>query len=114
MPFEAKLRNLLSIPENETFDLDREDLNILQSKNIKSNMSDGSYIKEAFRIHTERRPVYDEDGIAVNERTLYFAIYYDDVEVVNPIGSSTKKHKLGKQSFNLNKSNQTKVEKIFL
>ena len=95
VPFEAKLKNLLSIPEADFFDEDQDDLNILISKNIKSNLSDGAYIKEAIRVHKLNRQE-ENNSITVSERTLYFALYYDDVEVVNPIGSSTKKHKLGK------------------
>ena len=30
-----------------------------------------------------------------DENILYFMMYYDDLEIVNAIGSSTKKHKLG-------------------
>jgi hypothetical protein len=30
-----------------------------------------------------------------DENVLYFMMYYDDLEIVNAIGSSTKKHKLG-------------------
>lgn len=30
-----------------------------------------------------------------NPNAIQIMLYYDDVEVVNPIGSRTKKHKLG-------------------
>ena len=33
------------------------------------------------------------------QRLLNIALYYDDIEVVNPIGNSRKKHKLGKYTL---------------
>lgn len=44
VPFKPKLINLLSMPENEI--LDNNDKDILHAKNLKTNFSDGSYIKE--------------------------------------------------------------------
>lgn len=62
-------------------------------------MSDAAYIIEAIRIHVEKRAEHEildcDPEITISDKTLYFALYYDDIEIVNPIGSSTKKHKLG-------------------
>jgi len=96
VPFKNKLRNLLSIPETEFIGESNESLSILASRNIKSNLNDGSYIKEAVRVHIQNRLTETaESEIKTAEKTLYFGVYYDDIEIVNPIGSSTKKHKLG-------------------
>ena len=45
-------------------------------------MCDGEF----FKTH----PIFSEDPTA-----LQIMAYYDDVEVVNPLGSKTKKHKVG-------------------
>ncbi|KAK3723306.1 hypothetical protein QZH41_008118, partial [Actinostola sp. cb2023] len=49
---------------------------------------------EAYKCH----PLFSRDQSA-----LQIMLYYDDVEVVNPLGSKTKKHKIGKQSDASNK-----------
>ena len=33
--------------------------------------------------------------ISINRHAFQIVVYYDDLEVVNPLGSYTKKHKLG-------------------
>ncbi len=97
VPFKNKLTNLLSIPESKFIDVANNSLSILASRNIKSNLNDGNYIKEVIRDQFEKRCKLTLDSnIKTADKTLYFGLYYDDIEVVNPIGSSTKKHKLGK------------------
>jgi hypothetical protein len=91
IPFEEKLKNLLSNPETESIGSSTEDLNILKALNIKSNISDGTYIQQAIRNQVERSGTNSADLKA----TLCFVLYYDDIEIVNPIGSAKKKHKLG-------------------
>ena len=101
IPFEEKLKNLLSIPETEQLDFDRTHLDILRSMNIKSNLNDGVFIQDAIKKQMENR-VHPQtsQGVTVQESTLYFALYYDDIEIVNAIGSSRTKHKLGEFVFN--------------
>ena len=47
-----------------------------------ADMCDG----EAFRSH----PLY-----GIDPQALQVILYYDDLEICNPLGSSVKKHKLG-------------------
>ena len=97
IPFEEKLKNLLSIPETEQLDIDRSHLNILRTRNIKSNLNDGLFIQDAIKKQLENRVhTQTSQTLSVQESTLYFALYYDDIEIVNAIGSSRTKHKLGK------------------
>jgi len=91
IPFEEKLKNLLSNPETESIGFNTEDFNILKALNIKSNISDGTYIQRVIRNQAEQSGINGTDCKA----TLCFALYYDDIEIVNPIGSAKKKHKLG-------------------
>ena len=60
-------------------------------------MSDAAYIIEAIRIHVEKRAEHEildcDPEITISDKTLYFALYYDDIEIVNPIGRETKKQR---------------------
>jgi hypothetical protein len=90
VPFKKKLEILLSIPENNS--LDNHNNTILKSKNIKSNISDGEYIKKLVKEKEDS----NNTNNSTNEKTiLLFSFYYDDIEVVNAIGASRTKHKLG-------------------
>ncbi len=94
IPIEPKLKCLLATPETKR--LEEVDLNILRSKNIKCNLNDGTYIQEAIRKLTLRLQLrMPVDSTRHSDTILYFALYYDDIEIVNAIGASRKKHKLG-------------------
>ena len=101
IPFESKLKALLSVPEAFgaiNSEVEREQNNILRARGIKSNLTDGIYIKDAIEKQKERRILQrqqQESAHSESEATLYFALYYDDIEIVNAIGSARKKHKLG-------------------
>jgi hypothetical protein len=96
IPFEEKLKHLLSNPETESIAFKTTDLSILRSKNIKSNISDGTFIQDSICEQAEIRDHVRREDCIEPEFTLLFALYYDDVEIVNAIGSAKKKHKLGK------------------
>lgn len=53
------------------------------SSEVLSDFCDGSH----FRCHSM---------FGIDSRALQFFFYYDDIEMCNPLGSHTKKHKLGK------------------
>ena len=53
-----------------------------QSDGIIGDYCDGT----AYKCH----PLF-----SVHSTALQFMLYYDDIEVCNPIGSKAKKHKLG-------------------
>lgn len=55
------------------------------SVEVLSDFCDGSH----FRSH----PMF-----ATHSKSLQIFLYYDDIEMCNPLGSHTKKHKLGKGS----------------
>jgi len=94
VPIEPKLKSLLEANENRQFG--ESDHNILRSKNIKCYLNDGVYIQDAIRRLTLRLQLQEPVQNAKHSDTiLYFALYYDDIEIVNAIGSSRKKHKLG-------------------
>ena len=100
IPFEAKLNILLNMPETELLDINQSNLDILKSKNIKSHLNDGIFVKETIAKQKLRQQYrLPMDHTRDSENTLYFALYYDDIEIVNAIGSSRKKHKLGKISL---------------
>ncbi len=91
MPFKTKLEILLSIPENNT--LNNHNNKVLNLKNIKSEISDGEYIKKLVKNKEDSNGSKNSNNESI---ILLFALYYDDIEVVNAIGSSRTKHKLGK------------------
>lgn len=65
-------------------------------KNIKSNIADGEYIKKLVGEKEDS----NKANKSSNEKTiLLFSFYYDDIEVVNAIGASRTKHKLGNSRF---------------
>jgi hypothetical protein len=99
VPFKEKLKNLLSIPEATQNQYHHESI----AKNINTELNDGEFVRNAIQFHKSQRPLYEtyEPSISNSDNTLCFALYYDDVEVVNPIGSSTKKHKIGDLNLNL-------------
>ena len=95
MPFKRKLEILLSIPENNT--LNKHNNTILKLKNIKSEICDGEFIKKLVKEKEDSNKAKNSG----NEKTiLLFSFYYDDIEVVNAIGSSRTKHKLGNSNSN--------------
>jgi hypothetical protein len=53
-----------------------------RADNLLADFCDG----EAFRNH----PLFSVDPTA-----LQILLYYDEIEIVNPLGSKTSKHKLG-------------------
>jgi hypothetical protein len=57
-----------------------------RADNLLSDYCDGA----DFRNH----PLFSVDPTA-----LQIMLYYDEIEIVNPLGSKTSKHKLGKLSF---------------
>ena len=77
------LRNLLKVEE-----ILAEVLNPHTSKNTLHDYCDGQH----FKTH----PLFGS-----NPQALQIIAYYDELEVVNPIGSYVKKHKLGCLSFSL-------------
>lgn len=80
----------MSLPETSV--IDNENNEVLRNKNIYSNVSDGTYVK---KIIDDKKEKNNLSG-SLNEKViLLFAMYYDDIEVVNAIGNSRKKHKLG-------------------
>ncbi len=90
VPFKPKLETILSLPETSV--IDNENNEVLRNKNIYSNVSDGTYVK---KIIDDKKEKNNLSG-SLNEKViLLFAMYYDDIEVVNAIGNSRKKHKLG-------------------
>ena len=89
VPFKEKLEILLSSSEVNSFD-NQNNRKLLLSKSIKSNVADGSYIKTRANIDSNKE-----------KEIIMLAFYYDDIEIVNPIGNSRKKHKLG--NFKLSK-----------
>lgn len=84
VPFKEQLRQLLSMPEVQ------ESLKTPTIRNIDfeyGDIYDGIYFqKEFFQQH---------------QNILLFSIYYDNFEIVNPIGSHKKKHKLSVFYWNL-------------
>ena len=65
---------------------------MLEAKKIYSNVTDGTYVKKLI----EEKKKSNLAELSINEKIiLNFALYYDDIEVVNAIGNSKKKHKLG-------------------
>jgi hypothetical protein len=91
VPFKNKLETILSLQETVVFD--KENNIILENKKIYSNITDGSYVKKLIADKKLSNSFLNNK----NEKTiLNFAMYYDDIEVVNAIGVSRKKHKLGK------------------
>lgn len=53
------------------------------SDQVLADYCDGTYFKS--------HPLYSH-----NPKALQIIIYYDDVEICNPLGSRAKKHKLGR------------------
>ena len=51
---------------------------------LMNDYCDGEFFK--------RNPIFQEDPCA-----LQIQLYYDELELCNPLGSKVKKHKLGKQ-----------------
>jgi hypothetical protein len=90
VPFKKKLEILLALPENNT--LNNYNNAILKSKNIKSEICDGEFIKKLIKDKEESNKA---KNLCVEKIILLFSFYYDDIEVVNAIGSSRTKHKLG-------------------
>ena len=89
VPFKNKLENLLSSPELNNL-ASVNDNNLLISRNIYSSVTHGRFIKE--KIEEKKK----QNALSNKEKDiLMIALYYDDIEVVNAIGSSRKKHKLG-------------------
>lgn len=80
----------MSIPENKT--LNNHNNSILKLKNIKSGICDGDYIK---KLVADKEESNKNKTNSNQDIILLFAFYYDDIEVVNAIGSSRTKHKLG-------------------
>ena len=90
VPFKPKLQTILSLPETSL--LDNENSDFLTKKGIYSNVSDGTYVKKVIEDKKQKNLLSG----SLNEKViLLFAMYYDDIEVVNAIGNSRKKHKLG-------------------
>ena len=56
-----------------------------QCEDVLADFCDGSH----YRTH----PLFSKDP-----KALQIILYYDDVEIVNPLGSKAKKHKLGMYS----------------
>ncbi len=76
VPMEKSLKKLLEyIPDKS--------LNFNFRNNLKSDVFDGNYMKKLINSMNQ-------------ENTLSFCIYCDDIEMVNPIGSNRKVHKLSK------------------
>jgi hypothetical protein len=88
VPFKDKLQNILSIPETKILNNN----NKLYARNIYSEISDGEYIK---KLVNEKKEMNKQCGSKNESDILLLAMYYDDIEVVNAIGNSRKKHKLG-------------------
>ena len=77
VPFKTQLHQLLSMPEVQ------ESLKTPTIRNIDfeyGDIYDGIY--------------FQKDFFQQRQNILLFSIYYDDFEIVNPIGSHKKKHKL--------------------
>lgn len=75
VPFFPQLQELLKMPEVHE-ELTEENHNLFDIMDVK----DGTYYKKKyFQDHKD---------------ALLFCLYYDDFEIVNPIGSHRKKHKL--------------------
>ena len=90
VPMKPKLEILLSLPENREKDVYKDQL--LKSKKIYSEITDGKYVKTLI----ENKMRENEKKKSTNEKEiLMFVFYYDDIEVVNAIGASRKKHKIG-------------------
>ena len=91
VPFKEKLQTILAIPELNVYN--RQPSNqLLSSKNIYSEITQGEYVKNL--IENKKSKNKYENSLN-EEEILTFAMYYDDIEVVNAIGNSRKKHKLG-------------------
>jgi hypothetical protein len=76
VPFKRSLEKLLQIiPETEKLEYSGN------SGDIKTNVFDGDYIDKKLKSQP-------------NKNQLVFAIYCDDLEIVNPIGSHRTKHKI--------------------
>ena len=88
LPIKPKLTRLLSLPEDNFRETDRD--SFLKANKIQCSLSDGLYIKDLMTKIASRR---GNDNF--EKDVLYFMMYYDDLEIVNAIGSSTGKHKLG-------------------
>lgn len=87
--FKKKLENMLSIPLA---------INPLTKNTITEQ--NGEYIKKTMNeLNAKSMRLNNENEI------ISVVLYYDDIEVVNPIGNSRKKHKLGKKFNCLNISN---------
>ena len=68
----------------------------MEKKKIFSNISDGTYVRKLI----EDKKIKNNLSNSTNEKViLNIAMYYDDIEVVNAIGNSRKKHKLGIFNF---------------
>jgi hypothetical protein len=67
IPFEEKLKHLLSNPETESIAFKTTDLSILRSKNIKSNISDGTFIQDSICEQAEGKTV-------LNLNLLYYLL----------------------------------------
>ena len=88
VPFKKKLEVLLSLPENKILNKHNE---ILKCKKINSEICEGEYIQKQIKQKQE----INSNKPNIQKDILLFAFYYDDIEVVNAIGASRKKHKLG-------------------
>ena len=64
---------------------------ILKCKKINSEICEGEYIQKQIKQKQE----INSNKPNIQKDILLFAFYYDDIEVVNAIGASRKKHKLG-------------------
>ena len=86
VPFKNKLESLLSLSG---------ELDSLEIKNniYKTDVNNGFLLNE---IITKKKKMISESlEKNLNSTPLMIALYYDDIEIVNPIGNSRKKHKLG-------------------
>ncbi len=89
VPFQEKLETVLSMPRSRSM----KPRNLEICNNILSEISHGTYIKKIL----EKKKIENEDSNNKNE-IIMIVLYYDDIEIVNPIGVHRKKHKLGKHS----------------
>ncbi|RNA23839.1 hypothetical protein BpHYR1_039962 [Brachionus plicatilis] len=88
IPFKKKLINLLEMPENLNL-LDKNKKNFIEKQKLNQKIfgdfEDGYYIEKKINFFLNN----------TNHFPILIGLYYDDIEIVNPIGNSRKKHKLG-------------------
>lgn len=66
------------------------DMQIFNSHQLSDGKMGDYCDSEQFRLH----PLFQQD-----KRALQVTLFYDDLEVCNPLGSKAKIHKLGKKKF---------------